>query len=74
MALQTSPEFIDTYFALRDFYLKENDFQKIKGYMVKAVEYVPDNPYGYFYLGQAYYETGEKEKAIEMFKTCSKNM
>lgn len=71
MALKAEPEYVDTYFAMREVYLIKKDFLKIVTLMEKVVELAPENPYGYLFLGVAYYETGEYEKALKTFNYCS---
>ena len=71
MATRLDANYGDPYFALRNIHAKREEFDRIIPYMKKAVELDPNNPYGYFFLAQAYYKEGNNEKAKEIFEICA---
>jgi len=62
-------EFFSTYF-LGIIHLEGRDFPAAKDYLNRALLLQPDNPDPLVYLGQAYFETGQTQQAIEAFQRC----
>ncbi|TKJ34173.1 hypothetical protein CEE39_02765 [bacterium (candidate division B38) B3_B38] len=65
---EEKPDFGSAYFNLGTCYLAKKDYPQAEKYLMKALEFFPDNPQLYINLSSVYVDTGRPEKAEEMFQ------
>ncbi len=61
---------IQAIFTLGMLSIQSNQFDKAKERFEKLVKLEPFNPEYYFYLGEVYAKSGNKEKAVKTYETC----
>lgn len=68
--LRLSPQDTATYAALGQIALIQNNYAKAEDLLRKAIEYGPEWPEAYLYLGQVYFNTGRSKEAESAMRSC----
>ena len=66
--VEEKPDFGPGYYNLGTCYLAKKDYPQAEKYLTKALEFLPDNVQLYINLSTVYIDTGQADKAEEMFQ------
>ncbi|MDY6786868.1 MAG: tetratricopeptide repeat protein [candidate division WOR-3 bacterium] len=67
-ARKKNPEDVSILFNIAKYYIDEEEYDKARSYLKKAVKIDPDNLQVEFWLAQLYYAEGYNDEALKIFK------
>lgn len=68
--LRISPNDALTYATLGQIELIRKDYPKAEEYLKQAIQFGPQLPEGYLYIGQVYFNTGKTDEAEQSLRRC----